>query len=743
MQPTSTPDLTPGFPSEGDHDPPLTIYPKVAVAGNRQLVENIIADLEGFETVSAATPLTEADFDIAVFDTEGLESSLNKALARKQEADPELVPYLLLLPESPDDTLTIGTDTDQSQELSAVIDAILSMPTTQTEFAWQLRNLARQRRQSQQLAKHERQVRSKYLNLVNTAPDAIIVADPDTGKIIETNPATEALVGYTRDELQGRDILTLHPEDEAEKYQQLFSSHAFDAEGESATRSHLTDGSRIHVTTKDGTKKPVEINASVYEFQNQTLVTGIFRDISERVERIEKMKSFKEAAETTDVAIFWTDRDGVIQYANPAFEDQTGYTAEEAVGQTPNILKSGHHSNPFYDDLWETITNGNTWIGEIVNERKNGDRYTVEQTISPVVSEDGPIERFVGVAVDVTDRKQREDKLLRRSRALEEAPVGILITDPLQDDNPIIFVNDVVEDITGYSREEVEGKNPRVWQGENTDPEKVTEFRNAIENEEAVTVELRNYRKDGTEFWNRMGIAPVHNTDGSVTNWVGFQQDITDRRQQMTQLNVMNRLLRHNMRNDLNVIHGRAEILAGTLSSEHQDSVEPIIENSERLLELADKGREITTLLQNRPKREEIDIETRVRTVASDIQEDYPAADITVEAQGNTVATPSTEIDRAIQELIENAIIHNDQETPTVRVDITERDSVVEVEVRDTGPTISEADRGLLLGEDPTQLQHGSGLGLWLINIVATRSGGSASYAENSPRGNRIQLRLP
>ncbi|MFB6109785.1 MAG: PAS domain S-box protein [Halodesulfurarchaeum sp.] len=455
------------------------------------------------------------------------------------------------------------------------------------------------------------------------------------------------------------------------------------------------------------------------------------------------MESFKEAAETTDVAIFWTDQDGVIQYANPAFEEQTGYSTEEAVGRTPSILTSGHQPDAFYDDLWETITSGETWQGEVVNERKNGERYAVEETISPVLSEQGRIERYVAVAVDVTERKRREDTLRRRSQALEAAPVGILITDPDQPDNPMIYVNDALEDLTGYTRDELMGENPRLFQGENTDPEKVAEFRTAIENAEPVSLELRNYRKDGTEFWNHMEIAPVREDDGTVVNWVGFQQDVTERKQQMTQLKVMDRLLRHNMRNDLNVIHGRAELLAERLSADHAESVEAIGESSGKLLELAEKGREITTILQDPPDRIEVDLERRVRAVASAVREDHPGADITIEANGETVATPCTEIDRAIRELIENAIVHNDQESPSVAVELTGRDATVEVEVRDTGPTISPTERGLLLGEDPSPLQHGSGLGLWLINIIATRSGGSVSYAENSPRGNRIQLRIP
>lgn len=444
------------------HESPLTVYPKIAGTGNRHLVEDALATPDGFELASSATPLTEAEFDIAVFDTEGLESSLDDALARKREAEPELVPYLLLVQASSDDTLRVGTDTDQSHEMSAIINAILSMPTTKTEFAWQLHNLARQRRQSQQLAERERQVRSRYESLVDAAPDTVIVADADTWEIVETNPAAEELVGYTQDELQGRDVLALHPADEREKYQQLYQSHLSEPERESPTRSRFSDGSRIYVTTKDGSTIPVEINASVYEFQGQTLVTGIFRDISARVDRIETLQSFKEAAETTDVAIFWTDRDGVIQYVNTAFEDQTGYAAEEAVGQNPSILKSGHHPDAFYDDMWKTLTNGETWKGEMVNERKNGERYAVEETITPVIGNAGHIERFVAVAVDVTDRKRREDKLRRRSRALEAAPIGIIITDPDQDDNPFIYVNDAVEDITGYSSDELIGKNSRI-----------------------------------------------------------------------------------------------------------------------------------------------------------------------------------------------------------------------------------------------------------------------------------------
>ncbi|SEW20176.1 bacterio-opsin activator domain-containing protein [Halobacterium jilantaiense] len=115
-----------------------------------------------------------------------------------------------------------------------------------------------------------------------------------------------------------------------------------------------------------------------------------------------------------------------------------------------------------------------------------------------------------------------------KERAMDEAPVGITISDPSLPDNPLVYVNDAYERLTGYSREEVIGRNCRLLQGPDTREEPVAEMRRAIDAGERVSVELRNYRKDGTEFWNRVEVAPIYE-DGAVTNYVGFQTDVTRR----------------------------------------------------------------------------------------------------------------------------------------------------------------------------------------------------------------------
>ncbi len=122
------------------------------------------------------------------------------------------------------------------------------------------------------------------------------------------------------------------------------------------------------------------------------------------------------------------------------------------------------------------------------------------------------------------------DRLVK-DRALEEAPVGITISDPDMDDNPLVYVNDAYEEMTGYTFDEVVGRNCRFLQGEDSDEDAIAEMAAAIDADRPVTVELKNYRKDGTEFWNEVTIAPVRDGDGRVTNYVGFQNDITARKE--------------------------------------------------------------------------------------------------------------------------------------------------------------------------------------------------------------------
>ncbi|MDQ2050705.1 PAS domain S-box protein [Natronolimnohabitans sp. A-GB9] len=147
---------------------------------------------------------------------------------------------------------------------------------------------------------------------------------------------------------------------------------------------------------------------------------GSVVDVTERKRRLQRLRSFRQAVEQAGHSIYITDPDGTIQYVNPAFEDVSGYSAAEAIGETPRLLKSGVHDRAFYAELWGTILEGGVWENQIVNRHKSGAEYVVNQTIAPITDEDGEIVNFVAVNADITRQKRRESQLRRLHEAVGE-----------------------------------------------------------------------------------------------------------------------------------------------------------------------------------------------------------------------------------------------------------------------------------------------------------------------------------
>jgi len=157
----------------------------------------------------------------------------------------------------------------------------------------------------------------------------------------------------------------------------------------------------------------------VHDAQSQAQeFVGYWFDISERKQAEERMELQLSALTATANAIVITDREGKIEWANPAFTKLTGYNVVEVIGGNPRTLKSGEHPPEFYADLWATIRSGKVWHGELVNKRKNGQHYHEDMTITPVRSIQGQITHFVAIKQDVTERRQLEDQL-RQSQKMD------------------------------------------------------------------------------------------------------------------------------------------------------------------------------------------------------------------------------------------------------------------------------------------------------------------------------------
>ena len=150
--------------------------------------------------------------------------------------------------------------------------------------------------------------------------------------------------------------------------------------------------------------------------------------------------------------------------------------------------------------------------------------------------EDGLEDLAAAVEGLAEERHAAERERDLHERVIESAPVGVSVADATAEGFPLIAVNERFEDLTGYDESEVVGRNCRFLQGEDTEAEPVAEMRRALETGEETTIELRNYRKNGTEFWNQVRLAPIEDDDGEVTHYVGFQEDVTERVERETEL---------------------------------------------------------------------------------------------------------------------------------------------------------------------------------------------------------------
>ena len=149
-------------------------------------------------------------------------------------------------------------------------------------------------------------------------------------------------------------------------------------------------------------------------------IEGIARDITPRIQAEERLRLQSAALNAAVNAMVITDREGTIEWANPAFTALTGYTAAEAIGKNPRALvKSGKQDRAFYRRFWETILAGQAWRGELINRRKDGGLYTEELTITPLKSASGEVTHFIAVKQDITQRKQAEETLRQHLAELE------------------------------------------------------------------------------------------------------------------------------------------------------------------------------------------------------------------------------------------------------------------------------------------------------------------------------------
>jgi len=274
-----------------------------------------------------------------------------------------------------------------------------------------------------------RESREQYKKLIETANDAIMIADAESGLIVQANRKAEELTGHSKDELIGMHQTQLHPSAERRSAEDIFKRHS---RGGLQDRRDLAE---IYLRRANGQHIPVEISASTAIVGGRRIVQGIFRDLRSRLEGEEHRRLLATAIEQTDDTIMITDTAGRISYANPAFERISGYTLPEVTGKTAHFLDSGQHDKSHFRVIRDTLDKGQVWRGNFINKKKDGSLYEEDAIITPVKDHTGQIKYFVAVKRDKTEQLSLE-KQVRQAQKMQA--IGTLAGGIAHDFNNIL-----------------------------------------------------------------------------------------------------------------------------------------------------------------------------------------------------------------------------------------------------------------------------------------------------------------
>jgi len=619
---------------------------------------------------------------------------------------------------------------------------------------------AEQQKRLEASERAKERVDRKYRTLVETAPDAVVVADADTGEIVETNERATELTGYSAAELTEMQVFDLCPAAERERYVGLFESGL-----DGTSRERFEDGTPLRVERADGDTVPVALSVNAVEFEDGRYLHGIFQDVTEQRERERALRRnrafFERTQEVADLGGWEVDLRSDELRLTDELRRMLGFDPDEDPRVEAAFESIHPEDRPALEAAYERlVANGEGYDTEVRVRTDDGTTRWARAVGTAQHGPDGDPVVVRGVFQDVTERRERRSELRLKSRAIEEAPVGITIAD-VEGDQPLTYVNPAFERITGYDSGAAVGRNCRFLQGPDTDETAVASIREGIEAGESTTTELLNYRADGTPFWNELTVAPVTvastdtvvdrpgepGGDGadsasldqrSVTHFVGLQRDVTDRKRRERLLDVLDRVLRHNLRNDLSVADGYGKLIAERADDETAAMAERLVDAVEDLLELSETARELQDLAYHAGSAHPRDVAADLRAVAEAVRAEHPDATVQVDAPAACHATATDRIRTALGELVENAVTHGGGE---VDCEVERDDDAVLVRVCDDGPGLSAAEQRVLDEGRETPLTHSDGLGLWLVNWIVTGVGGSMSVTVDD--GTTVLLRLP
>lgn len=370
---------------------------------------------------------------------------------------------------------------------------------------------------------------------------AMWVFDVATLAFLEVNESAVDLYGYPRNVFLNMNISDIRCREDVDALKHYVLSNA-NEKRKAGTWQHIkADGTTIWV---DIVSFPV-----LYEGRKAKLVTArnitVVTEQDDKIRKINKELSEYKHAITSSSIVSVTNRQGIIEYVNDHFVTISGYSKEELIGQSHQLITSNIHKADFWSQMWNTVMKGGVWRSDVCNRRKDGSLYWVDSCIIPIRDEGGKVQRIISVRNDITEKKERELHVLRLNEEMQQMNeqlhasrqelVHLSLVATLTG-NMVLFLNlkGRIEWVNpafihqyGYTQEDVSGKTPEILYGPLSSADVVSNIKMAFQRERSFKEEMVHYTKAGEKKWVLVDGRPVKDATGRVQQYLVVNTDIT------------------------------------------------------------------------------------------------------------------------------------------------------------------------------------------------------------------------
>lgn len=465
------------------------------------------------------------------------------------------------------------------------------------------------------------------------------------------------------------------------------------------------------------------------------------------------VEQYRALIEQTSDVITVVGANGAIQYQSPSSEPVKGWEPEELVGE--QILEYVHPDDRSrVAEEFSALTVENGRLDEEIEFRfqSKDDGWIWLAVTGTAPGPDSPIDGYITTSRDITERKEFEQELASErdflETILESLPYPFYVLDV--EDYSVIHANSHATVERGDTCYEVtHGRDEPCDQGADTAPCPINE----VAVDEPVTVKHIHEDEEGNERVYELHAAPITDEDGNVSRIAESNIDITERveyerqlESQRDRLELLNQIVRHDIRNDIQIISSYAEALGAYTEDDGQEYLEKILAASNDAVEITETARDITEVMMGTDgDLSTMNLRSVLRSEIDTIHSSYDRAVVTVDGSIPAVDVCADDMLEAVfRNLLSNAVQHNDKEIPEITVSTATGDGSAQVEIADNGPGVPD-DRKEEIFEEGEQDLHstGTGLGLYLVKTVIDRYDGTVTVVDNEPTGAVFTVTLP